>query len=379
MNCRNWFLISLLLFAFSFSFCQVRDFENEVNIQLAQLFDKEFNKYEPGGAVLIQKGKDVVFSQSYGLADLELKLEVNQNTVFNTGSISKTFVANGILILQESGLLTIEDPISKYFDDFENEEIASSVKIKHLLSHTSGLPDLREVRSNSEFYITAKDRENFDPIKKVQKLNFPSGERFQYSNPAYNGLALIIEKVSGKPWQDFIEENIFKPCNMHLSEITNGPHPSKNVAHAYIKTSGEYKEFDYGEYPTFAAAGNGGVWSTVHELANYEECVQHSVFLNSATIEESRTVFKSTNWDDSAQPHLGWGWFLGEESLLGEESNLGVKIIYHTGSQGGFRAYFISIPEKDIISVGLFNRPVDSYRRFISEPLKILADNNWLD
>ena len=80
----------------------------------------------------------------------------------------------------------------------------SSFKIKHLLSHTSGLPDLRDIRNNRDFYLTAKDLGNFAPLKQVDKLNFQPGEKFSYSNPAYNGLALIIEKVTGKPWQNFI-------------------------------------------------------------------------------------------------------------------------------------------------------------------------------
>ena len=89
----------------------------------------------------------------------------------------------------------------------------------------------------------------------------------------------------------------------------------------------------------FAAAGNGGVWSTIHELAQYEECIQNEIFLNSETIEESRKVFKPESWNSSSEPHLGYGWFLGEKSLLGEDSHLNVDIVYHTGSQGGFRAY----------------------------------------
>jgi len=279
----------------------------------------------------------------------------------------------------ERGLLSIEDSIDKYFDDFENEEIAAKVKIKHLLSHTSGLPDNREVRRNFDFFLTAKDDDNFEPLKRAKSLNFDLGENFQYSNPSYNGLALIIEKVSGQRWQEFIKENIFEPCSMPLSKITDGPHPSEDVAHAYVDLGFDFAESHYGEVPTFAASGNGGVWSTVHELANYEVCIQNSVFLKPTTVKSSRTIFKPKSWKASSAPFLGWGWFLGEKNLIGSESNLGVDIVYHTGSQGGFRAYYISIPEKNILSIGLFNRPLDSYNSFMSEPLKLLAENNWLD
>jgi len=145
--------------------------------------------------------------------------------VCNTGSISKTFVSNGILILEEQGLLLLEDEIKKYFDDFDNEQVAGIVKIKHLLSHTSGLSDLRNVRDNFEFYLTAKDKENFEPLKHADSLNFEPGEKFQYSNPAFNGLALIIEKLSKQKWQIFIEDNIFEPAGMTNSKITDGAYP----------------------------------------------------------------------------------------------------------------------------------------------------------
>ena len=98
----------------------------------------------------------------------DTKEKITENTIFNTGSISKTFVANGILILEEENKLAIEDPILKYFEDFKNTEIAEKVKIKHLLAHNSGLPDARQVSENFEFYLTAEDKENFEPLKHVE-------------------------------------------------------------------------------------------------------------------------------------------------------------------------------------------------------------------
>src|SRR5699024_127346 len=134
---------------------------------------------------------------------------------------------------------------------------------KHLMTHTSGLPDSRKVSEQFEFYLTAKDEENFNPIKKTTELNFEPGSRFQYSNPAFNGLALIIEKITDQKWQDFIIENIFKPADMDESKITDGPHPEEGVAHAYESENNIFAESDYGEVPTFAAAGNGGVWCSI--------------------------------------------------------------------------------------------------------------------
>ncbi len=347
--------------------------------KLEALFQDKFSPDEPGGSILLKKGEEIIFLRNYGLADLQTKERITENTIFNTGSISKTFVSNGILILQEEAKLSVEDRLSKHFNDFENEQIAKKVKIKHLLSHSSGLPDLRKVRQNPKFYLTAKDAENFEPLKKTGKLNFEPGSKFQYSNPAYNGLALIIEQTSSQKWQDFIKERIFKPAGMVNSTITDGPHPKSGVAHAYVLDNNKYIENDYGEVPTFAASGNGGIWSSVLELAKYEKAIQENLFINEETNKEARTVLSFDNWSDQGPPFIGYSWFIGEKNLFGPDSNLGVNIIYHTGSQGGFRAIFLTIPEKEIFFVALFNRPVEGFNNLVKKTINLLHENDWLD
>src|SRR6478736_392185 len=182
--------------------------------KLDSLLVQEFGVGGPGGAVLIKKNDSTIFSRGYGLADLETKEQITTKTLFNLGSISKTFVANGVLLLQQQGKLSVEDNLIKYFPDFKNKKIGEKIKIKHLLTHTSGLPDNREVGKDTVFYLTAKDAENWAPELKVDSLEFEPGTNYHYSNPAYNGLALIIEKVSGQKWQDFVAENIFEPSGM---------------------------------------------------------------------------------------------------------------------------------------------------------------------
>ncbi len=353
---------------------------NKLEADLDETFKKEFSPDQPGGCILVKKNGKTVFLKSYGLADLKTKEAITENTIFNTGSISKTFVSNGILILHEKNLLSVNDNLLKYFPDFSNKELAKKVKIKHLLSHTSGLPDLREVSNNPEFYLTAKDAENFEPLKKAEQLNFEPGAQFQYSNPAYNGLALMIESLSNQPWQIFIEENIFKPSGMANSKITNGAYPESGVAHAYDFDGEKYVENDYGEFPTFTAAGNGGVWSTVLDLAKYEDAIQDNLFLSEELIQESRTVFHPKNWTDTLNPHVGYSWMIGEQSLFRDQiTNFGVKLIYHTGSQGGFRAFYITIPEKDILFIGLFNSPINEFRKLMLDSMILFEKSNWMD
>lgn len=372
---KTYILISVCLLMTA---CATRN-DKEGLQDLDTMLSEEFKPDQPGGSVLVKKGDSIVFLKSYGLADLETKEKITENTLFNLGSVSKTFVSNGILILNEQGKLSLDDSLSQYFDDFKNNDIAGKVRIKHLLSHTSGLPDIRNVSDNYDFFLTAKDEENFAPIKLADSLNFEPGEKFEYSNPAFNGLALIIEKVTGQQWQKFISDSILAPAGMMASKITDGSYPEAGVAHAYSLKNGRYTEDDYGEYPTFAAAGNGGVWSSVRELAAYERAMEQNTFLGKRLTDDSRRIFLPENWADSLGPFIGYSWFIGKERFLNAENSFEVRFIYHLGDQGGFRAFYIVIPQKDILYVGLFNRPPEDLDNIIMKGISFFRKTNWFE
>jgi CubicO group peptidase (beta-lactamase class C family) len=313
-------------------------------------FNENFPSNEPGAAVLVKNGDAVLISKGYGVSDIITNESATSKTLFNLGSISKTFVSSAILILQSEGKLSVEDDLFKYFPEFKNEDIAKRVRIKHLLTHTSGLPDIRYPWKDSVFYLTAKDQENWEPITKATQLNFDPGSDYEYSNPAFNALALIIEKVSGQKWQSFVSENIFLPSGMKSSTITDGSHPDTGVAHAYLKRGDRWIENDYGEEPTFAAAGNGGVWSSVEELELYHEALSNNVFLEEEIQNEATTVRNFPNWNGKQSPFIGWSWFIGK-------TKNGFKTVGHTGSQGGFRANYLSVPDKGWLIVILSSTP----------------------
>jgi CubicO group peptidase (beta-lactamase class C family) len=339
--------------------------------ELDMYFNQHFPPGEPGGAVLIARGDSIVFSKGYGLADLATKEPVTTKTLFNLGSISKTFVSNAILMLQEEHKLSVEDSIYKYFPNFKNKALAKRIKIKHLLSHTSGLPDNRQVGKDTVFYLTARDAENWYPVTQTDTLVFEPGQKYEYSNPAFNGLALIVEQVSGMKWQGFIEDRIFKPSGMETSTITDGPHPQSGVSHGYVKIDGQWREDDYGEEPTFAAAGNGGVWSSVEELNKYERALKKSLWLKPETIAESRTVFSPSNWSDTIPPRIGWSWFVGETADH-------LKTVGHTGSQGGFLCNYVTVPDKEIQFIILCNTPRE-VSAFTKKVMDALQTENWLN
>ena len=162
--------------------------------------------------MLVMINDSIVFSKGYGLANLETKEANHIKDPIQSWIHIENICRQRYPVAREQGKLSLEDSIIKYFPEFRDKSIAQRVKIKHLLTHTSGLPDIRDVASDTVFYLTAKDAENWYPITQTDSLLFEPGSQFEYSNPAYNGLALIIEKVSGMKWQQFISENIFKIC-----------------------------------------------------------------------------------------------------------------------------------------------------------------------
>lgn len=371
MKISNSVLYIIPIFCVSLGACSKPDRSTFVN-EVDHYFNNQFDGDDPGGAIIIKKGDEVVFSKGYGLADLNAKTPIEPATLFNLGSISKTFVANAILILHDRQKLSLDDPLEKYFVFVNNPEIGKKVKIKHLLTHTSGLPDLRKVKDDSVFYLTAKDAANFSPILLADSLLFEPGTRYQYSNPAFNALALIIEMVSGEDrWQYYVGFKIFDPSGMKRSAITDGAHPETGVAHGYIKVGDQWVERDYGEVPTFAAAGNGGVWSSVEELALYEEALQRSLFLPAKLVTESRTIQTFDQWSSPDSPSIGWSWFIGK-------TDDGLKTVGHTGTQGGFNCNYVYVPDQDFLFIVLCNAPRPR-NDFAKKILDMAAKENWLN
>jgi CubicO group peptidase (beta-lactamase class C family) len=139
---------------------------------------------------------------------------------------------------------------------------------------------------------------------------------------------------------------------MKNSTITDGPHPSKGVSHGYVRNAaGGFDELDYGEEPTFAAAGNGGVWSSVEELWKYEQAIQKNIFLDKEWVNLSRRIYADPkSWKGSQPSMLGLSWFINKES--------GMDMIGHTGSQGGFISDYCWLPEKKVFYVLLCNIPL---------------------
>ncbi len=306
----------------------------------------------PGFAMKIMSWDSLALQSYQGVEDIKSMKPIGEHSLFNVGSITKTFVAYAILNLADEGKLSLTDSLIKFFPDFKNPDIGRQVRIYHLLTHTSGLPDNRPVQQDSIYYLTADDAQNWAPILQNDTLLFAPGSQYTYSNPAFNALALIIQQVTHFKWQDYIKIKIFTPARMLTSTITDGALPDSGVTHAYVpKVDGSWRELDYGEEPTFNAAGNGGIWSSVNELIQYEKAIERVEFVSPEVKLMARTIYPHNAWVGDKPSQLGLSWFISTFE--------GHPMYAHTGSQGGFTADYVSIPEEGFFYCILSNTPID--------------------
>jgi CubicO group peptidase (beta-lactamase class C family) len=281
----------------------------------------------PGMSAAIVKNQQVLWAKGFGFADLESRTPVTPDTVFHLASITKTFAATLILQLVEQGKLDLDEPMSRYSSDFKDD----SVKIKHLLSHTSqGTP----------------------------------GERFQYSGNRYGYLKAVIEKKHGKPFLNVVVETFFDPLGMsssvpyhHVVADAEKWRPSLGQGHLdrykhnVSRLSPGYTLYGDHEiirvpYPLPGYVGaSAGFLSTVLDMAKYDAAIDRHVFLKKETQEKAWTAFVS---DSGKRLPYGLGWFVMDDH--------GLKLTWHTGHWGtGFSAIYLKVPEKNVTLVLLAN------------------------
>jgi CubicO group peptidase (beta-lactamase class C family) len=206
------YIVLLILITSVNSFAQ----SNKKKIALA--VDKIMASYksetEPGASVLVLKNNKVLFKKGYGVSDINSMDPIKSNTNFRLASVTKQFTAMSILLLEKKRKLSLEDTLSKFFS-FIPPYIAK-IKIKDLLTHSSGLIDYEDLMPSNQV-TQLHDTNCLQLMSFADSLYFPAGTKYKYSNTGYAVLALIVEQISGKPFAQFVKENIFKPLGMKTS------------------------------------------------------------------------------------------------------------------------------------------------------------------
>ncbi len=314
-------------------------------------FSQSLYKYRQiNGNILVAEKGTIIFKKSFGFANFESKTPDTDSTGFSLASTSKIFTSAAILQLRDKGKFKLDDPFIKYFPDFPYPNIT----IRNLLSHTSGLPDYQlyeeQISKNPGKIFTNKDV--LPSIKMWNKpLNFKPGEKWVYSNTNFCLLALLVEKLSGLTFQQYLQKNIFGPSKMFDTYF------SADAAHIADKRRAVNYEFPFmysgklqnadsvkrDHWRTYNASGfvgQGNIITTAQDMLKFDGALYSGKILKPSTLEEAFTPTKLNNGENVDAGHAigqasyGLGWFILADSSAG-------KIVFHTGGQPGAVSIFL--------------------------------------
>lgn len=356
---------------------------------LDSILQQRFRDDEPGACVIVKQGDSLIYNRCFGYAILpghenEEGVRITPDTKFNICSVSKQFSALALLKLEEMGLISLQDPVKKYFPKFQ-APFFDHITLANLLSHTSGLPDSRpRTQAEWERYTALHDTqfktvEDFKRFCKVEEsvrymetldsLAFEPGSQYEYQNPTFQLAELIIEQVTGTDFDTWMKENIFIPAGMTETVYFEPEREIKNMAHGYQPVgfttlngdnvpaenpfdywrdkNQKWEENDYGEASFYGTKADGGIYTSPMEFLKYDEALYHDKIVSKTSREKAHTAYILTDIDYT---DYGYGFFLEHNP---NRSNK----IYHTGDNGGFLIFEGRIPEKDIFYLVFANRP----------------------
>lgn len=318
--------------------------------QIDELFSA-YNSTTPGVAVAVVKDGKIVFKKGYGTANLEYGLPITPRTVFQIASVSKQFTAFSIYLLEKQGKISIDDDVRKHIS--EMPDFGKTVRIKHLLSHTSGIKDQAALMTlagwRSGDVATTQNVLRF--LSRQKELNFEPGSQYLYSNSGYTLLAEIVKRVSGRSFAEFTKKNMFEPLGMTDTQFYDDyERMVKNRADSYELENGTYKKKPL----TDSTAGAGNLYSTVEDLAkwvlNFEKPVVGDAELIKRFNEPSllnngeRVVYGITESTPiyHAKGQNNWNY-------------RGLRLMSHGGHAAAFRTFLGRFPDKRLAVVALSN------------------------
>ena len=337
------------------------------------LMRSHFADGEPGAAVVIAKGDEVIIDRGYGLADIVTGEKIDGNTMFNIASISKQFTVAGILSLSDCGKLSAGDAVAKFLD-YKSPQW-KKIKLRHLMSHSSGVIDLRP-RTDRNWMVHATDKESVAYMDTLSQFRFEPGEAYEYVNPTFQVLECVIEKVSGTTFGDWQQRNVFDKAGLQATTYFEPDKVIPHASHGYqldggggeqdfpgkVSPAGKtvvdgspWKECDYGEETFFATKADGGIYSSTREMLVWMNALESGKVISHDALREAytpHTVVSGSQYSDyQNRPNTwyGYGFFIDRTPDMPEK-------IYHTGDNGGYQNYAASYPSHGVKIILFANR-----------------------
>ena len=357
-------LLSLLMLS-----C-VKDKKTEM---LDQHLSEMFLADEPGAEVLVAIDGQVVFDKGYGLRLMSDSLsaadaQIDHQTFFNIASCSKQFTSVAVLQLVEQGKVQLDAPVRKYFPELTNS-IWDGIEVRHLLSHSSGIPDARGYLSREQ-RVYGDEQLATEYLWTLDQLHFAPGTEYEYMNPTYVLLGMLVERVSGMCFTDYAEKNILVPAGMTETFYFTPDldYSAPHLSHGYkydeqdevsdSKVKHEWYEYDYGEETFFATRADGGIYTSAQQLLLWDKALQRSL------ADDKDALVSAELLSDAMAPHqlctgsiwsdyqnredtwYGYGWFVEPKK----------GCVYHTGDNGGYKALIARYPKNKGLVIVLANR-----------------------
>jgi CubicO group peptidase (beta-lactamase class C family) len=334
-------LFTLLILIFLFNQTSAQPSDKQLVKRIEKLVSENYQSIAPGCAVLVAIKDKVSFEKAFGLANLELNVPLKPEMVFRIGSITKQYTAIAILKLMEEGKLSLKDRIQRFLPQFPFKEY--TINIENLLTHTSGLIDYQVFDSHIPNAIRVDLPSNvFLDSLAGRLLEFKPGAKYAYSNSNYFILGMIIEKITGKKYQAYLEDSILKPNGLINTFYDI---PWKIIPGRVSGYSGESLKYNNAGYISMNHVFSAGaLLSNVKDLYNWHNALLSYSTITKETLDKAWTSYRLL---DSTLAGYGYGWFDGTFQ--------GMKAIWHGGAIDGFRAMACYFPEQNIFLAVLIN------------------------
>lgn len=307
--------------------------------EVDNFYEKQFDRPSFNGAFLVAKNGQVIYEKYHGFSDISKKQGLTDRDAFHIASVSKTFTAMSVMKLVEEGRLQLSDTLGKFFPNFPYEGIT----VKMLLSHRSGLPNyayyLEKIKWDKRIRVT-----NEDILKTLYEykpaLDFISGRRFAYCNTNFALLALIIERVTGIPYHDFVKQNIFVPLGMNDTYVYTLADSAR--AMPSYEYNGRKWGFDYLDL----VYGDKNIYSTVRDLLKWDQALYGNKLFKQSTLD---SAFAPYSFEKPGIRNYGLGWRMFVYPT-------GKKIIYHNGWWHGNNSVLTRLTQDSATIIVLGNK-----------------------
>jgi CubicO group peptidase (beta-lactamase class C family) len=311
---------------------------------LAAEFDKVLKEQFPlnatGATALISSHGKIIYKKAVGMANIELNVPMQTNNIFRIGSLTKQFTAIAILQLVEQGKLNLKDEITRFIPGYPLQR--ETITIEHLLTHTSGIRDFTSIKDTLQRFKRDLTPAELISYFQNQPMRFAPGTRYEYSNSNYTLLGFIIEKITGRSYQQYLEANFFQPLGMTSSFYGNDAKIIKSRAAGYTNAGKEIE--NAGSISMTQPYAAGSILSTVEDLFKWQEAVQSYKLVKKESLEKAFTRYKLTNGKES---NYGYGWRFG---FIQQSPSIG-----HGGLISGFKTMALYLPDEDVFVVVLSN------------------------